>query len=92
MSHLSRQELRPESPALGAEEFRVPIKHVRSLDLLDGTTESSPENPHNSRRTLMSPQECEIAQCSPNQPEMMTISPALAEEQCPVIDHTGQLA
>ena len=40
----------------------------------------------------MSPQECEIARCSPNQLEMMTNSPALDSEQCPVPHHTGQLA
>ena len=38
-----------------------PIKQVRSLDLLEGSTESPPEIPHKSRRTLMSPQECEIS-------------------------------
>ena len=69
-----------------------PIKQVRSLDLLDGTTESTPEVPHKSRRTLMSPQECQIARCSPNQLEMMTSSPVLASEQCPIPHHTGQLA
>ena len=68
------------------------IKQVRSLDLLDGTTESPPEIPHKSRWTLMSPQECEIARCSPNQLEMTTYSPALASEQCPIPHHTGQLA
>ena len=60
--------------------------------MLDGTKESPPEIPHKSRRTLMSPQECEIAQCSPNQIEMMTNSPALASEHCPVPHHTAQLA
>ena len=40
----------------------------------------------------MSPQKCEIARCSPNQFEMMTSSPALASEQCPMPHHTGQLA
>ena len=39
----------------------------------------------------MSPQECEITRYSPNQLEMMTNSPALAREQCPVRHHTGQL-
>ena len=68
-----------------------PIKQVRSLDLLDGTTESPPEIPHKSRRRLMSPQECEIARCSPNQLEMMTNPPALASEQCPIPKHTGRL-
>ena len=69
-----------------------PIKQVRSLDLLDGTIQSPPEIPHKSRRTLMSPQECEIAWCSPNQVEMTTNSPALASEQCPIPHHTGQLS
>ena len=69
-----------------------PIKQVRSLDLLDGTTESPPEVPHKSRRTLMSPQECEIARCSRNQLEMTTNSPVLSSEQCPSPHHTGQLA
>ena len=69
-----------------------PIKQVRSLDLLDGTTESPPEVPHKSRRTLMSPHECQIARCSPNQIEMMTYSPALTSEKCPFPHHTGQLA
>ena len=60
--------------------------------MLDGTTESPPEVRHNSRKTLMSKQECEIAQCSPNQLEMTTNSPALSSEQCPVPHHTSQLA
>ena len=69
-----------------------PIKQGRSLDLLDGTKESRPEVPNKSRRTLMSPQECEIARCSPNQLETMNSSPALASEQCPLPHHTGHLA
>ena len=69
-----------------------PIKQVKILDLLDGNTESSREIPHNSRRTLMSPEECEIARCSPNQLEMTTNSPVLASEQCRVPHRTGQLA
>ena len=87
-----RCEMRPDSPALHACNALFPIKQVRSLNLLDGTTESPPEVPHKSRRTLMSPQECEIARCSPNQLEMTTNSPALASQQCPIPHHTGQLA
>ena len=68
-----------------------PIKQVRSLDLLGGTTESPPEIPDKSRRSLMSPQECEIALCSPHHLEMKTNSCALASQQCPVPHHTGQL-
>ena len=60
--------------------------------MLDGTKERPPEVPNKSRRTLMSPQECQIARCSPNQIEMMTTPPALASEQCPIPDHTGRLA
>ena len=40
----------------------------------------------------MSPQECHIARCSPNQLDMITNSPPLASEQCPTPDHTGRLA
>ena len=68
-----------------------PIKQVRSLDLLDGTKQSPPEVPNKSRSTLMSPEECQVARCSPNQLEMMTNIPALASEQCPIPDHTGRL-
>ena len=60
--------------------------------MLDGTKESPPEGPNKSRRTVMSPQECQIPRCSPNQLEMTTISPALASEKCPIPDHTGRLA
>ena len=69
-----------------------PIKQVRSFDLLEEARESYPEIPHKSRRTLMSPQECEIAWCRTNQLEMTTNSSALAPEQCPILHHTGQLA
>ena len=40
----------------------------------------------------MSPQECQIAQCSPNQLEMTTNSPSLASEDYPIPHHAGQLA
>ena len=60
--------------------------------MLDGTKESPPEVPNKSRRTLMSSKECQIARCSPNQLDMMTNSPALDSEQCPIPDHTGRLA
>ena len=69
-----------------------PINQVRILDLLDGTKESPPEVPNKSRRTLMSPQACQIARCSSNQLEIMTNPPALASEQCLIPDHTGRFA
>ena len=58
----------------------------------DRATENPPEVPHKSRRTLMSPHKCQIAQCSPNQLEMMTNSTALASEQCPIPHYRGLLA
>ena len=78
-----RREMWTDSPALGAEQFRLPSKHVRSLDLLDGTTESPREVRHKPRRTLMSPQECEIDQCSPNQLEMMKNFPCIGFRAMP---------
>ena len=87
-----RREMRPESLHCVQSNSVFPIKHVRSLDLHHGTLESPPEHPHTSRRTLMSPQECEIAWCSPSQIEMTPGSPALAPEQFPVPHHTQQVA
>ena len=69
-----------------------PNKQVRILDLLDGSTESTPEIPHKTRRTLMSPQECEISQGRPNKLLIKHNSPALAPEQFPVPHHTRQVA
>ena len=69
-----------------------PIKQVRSLDLLDGTTESPQEILQKSRRTLMSLQEFEIPQGSPNQLKIKPYFPALAPEQFPVPQQTRQVA
>ena len=69
-----------------------PIKQVRSLDLLDGTTEIPLEIPQKSRRTLMSLQEYEIPWGSPHQ---LTIKPyfnALAPELFPLPHQTGQVS
>ena len=60
--------------------------------MLDGTIDSPPEIPHKSRRTLMSLQECEIAQSSPNQLETTTNYAELDSEQSLVPHHTGHLA
>ena len=40
----------------------------------------------------MSPQECEMARCIPNQLEMTTNSLSLASEKYPVPHHAGHLA
>ena len=60
-----------------------PVKHVRILDLLHGTPESPQEHPHKYRRTLMSPQEREIARCTANQLEMTPNSPAWLQSNLP---------
>ena len=59
--------------------------------MLDGTPESPQEHPHESRMTLMSPKECEILRCIPNQLEMTPDSPLLDLEQSPIPHHTRQL-
>ena len=66
------------------------IKHVRILDVLNGTTESPPEIADKSKRTLMSLQECEIALASPNQLEIKPDSPALSAVQFLVPNQTGK--
>ena len=50
---------------------------VRNLDFPDGTKENPQEHCHNKRRILMSPQECIIDWCTPNQLKMKHISPSL---------------
>ena len=69
-----------------------PIKKVRSLDLLDGATESPREIPQKSRRTLMSLQEYEIFRGSPNQIKIKPYFTALAPEKFPVPHQTRQVA
>ena len=53
---------------------------------------SPPEIPYKSRRTLMSPQECDIARGSTNQLKNKHYSPPLCPEQFPVPHHTRQVA
>ena len=60
--------------------------------MLDGTPENPKEHPHKSRMTLMSPKECEIVRCIPNQLEMMPDSPVMDLEQSPIPHHTRQVA
>ena len=69
-----------------------PIKHVRRLDLHDGTPESPQEHCHKFGRTAMSPQEREIVQCARNQHKIMTDSPALAPEPSRIPHLTQQVA
>ena len=69
-----------------------PIKHVRSFNVLDGTPESPQDHCHKTRGTLMSPQECKIAQCSTCHLEMKPISPSLAPWLSRVPQNTVKVA
>ena len=60
--------------------------------MLDGTPESTQENCHKTRGTLLSPQECKIAWYTPSQLEMKPISPSLTPELSRVPHHTEQVA
>ena len=73
-------EMRPESPALHAEQFCVPHQRRKELDLLDGTPESPQEHCHKSSGMLKSLKQCEIAPCTPDQLEMRPESAAFAPE------------
>ena len=87
-----KQEMRQNYTALRAQNSMFPIKHVRCLDLLDENPESPQEQPHKSRMTLMSPKECEIVRCNPNQLEMTPDFPVLDLVQFPIPEHTRQVA
>ena len=78
MRHSPRQELRLESPALGAEQFRVPNQTCKEPQCANGTPESPQDHCPKTRETLLSPQESKVARCTPSQREMKPISPSLA--------------
>ena len=84
--------MRPDSTALHAEQCLLPYQTGKETRFAAGTSEIPPEIPGTSRRTLMSPQECEIALGSPNQLEIKPNFPAFAPEQLPVPHHTRQVA
>ena len=72
-----RRKMRTDSPALHAEEFSVPNQRCKERRLPYGTKENLQEHCHNKSRTLMSPQECKIDWCTPNQLKMKHISTSL---------------
>ena len=84
-------EMRPDSPALHAEHFCVAIKHVRSLDLLDGTPESPQEHCHKARGSQRSPQERAIVRCTPNHLKLRPDSASLAPDPYHVRHQTRQV-
>ena len=72
--------------------YMLPIKRIRSLDLLDGTPQSPQDHCHKSRRALRSTQEHEIAWCNLNELKMKPDSSALAPEPSNIPHHTRQVA
>ena len=60
--------------------------------MLDGSPDNPQEETHMSRMTLMSPKECEIVRCNPNQFEMTPDSPVLDLVQCPIPHPTREVA
>ena len=77
MSHPPCNEMRPDSPAFRAEEFRVPNQRRKVPQFPWWNWIESPRTLSQKRRTLMSPQECKIVWCNPNQLKMKHISPSL---------------
>ena len=69
-----------------------PIKDVRNLNFPDGTEENPQEHCHNRRRTLLSPQECRIDWCTPNQLKMKHISLSLNPYPSHIPHHIQQVA
>ena len=59
-----RRMMRTDSPAIRAEEFRVPNQRRKEPRFPDGTEENPQEHFHK-RRTLMSLQEFKIYWCTP---------------------------
>ena len=87
-----RRKMRPDSPDFRLRSSVFPIKDVRNLDFPDGTEENPPEHCHNQRRTLMSPQECKIDGCTPNQLRKKHISPSLNPYPSRIPHHIQQVA
>ena len=86
------REMRPDSPALHAEQFRAPHQTREEPYLLDGTAESPQEHCHKSIRTLTSLQECEIAWLPSNQLKMKPDTSALAPLSSRIPHHTREVA
>ena len=86
------REMKPHSTALPAEKFLVPNQTWKEPWFAWWNYREYPKTPYKSRRTVMSPQECQLALCSPNQLEMMTDSPGLSSEESPIPHHTGKVA
>ena len=78
MRHPSRWEMRLDSPALHAQQSRIPNQTQKEPRFTSGNTRVSPGTLAQYEMNTDVPQECKIARCIPNQLEMKPISPSLA--------------
>ena len=73
-----RHEMRPDSPALHAEQLRYPNQTHKEPRFAWLNSREPQQLSHHTWRTMMSPQEHKIDRCAPNQIEMRPISLVLA--------------
>ena len=73
-----RHEMRPDSPALHAEQLRYPNQTHKEPRFVWLNSREPQQLCHQTWRTMMSPQELKIDRWAPNQIEMRPISLALA--------------
>ena len=78
MRHPPRWEMRLDSPALHAEQSRVPNETRKEPRFSLWNTRESPGTLSQNEMNTDEPQEFKIARCIPNQVEMKPISPSLA--------------
>ena len=84
--------MRPNSPALSAQQFHVPNQTRKEPWFVWWNFWESQEHRHKSRMTLISPKECEIVLCNSNQLEMTPECPVLDLEQSPIPHHRRQVS
>ena len=92
MTHPPRWEMRLDSPALHAEQSRIPNQTRKEPRFTLWNTRESPGTLSQNEMNTDAPQECKIARCTPNQLEMKPISPSLAPQLSRVPHYTVQVA
>ena len=78
MRHPPRWEMRLDSPALHAEQSRIPNQTGKEPRFSEWNTRESPGKLSQKEMNTDAPQECKIARCTPNELEMKPISASLA--------------
>ena len=70
-----------DSPALHAEQSRIPNQTRKEPRFSLWNTRESPGTLSQNEMNTDAPQECKIARCTPNQPEMKPVSPSLEKKR-----------